>query len=297
MKKRPLAEVFGFPTTNLDKHPERYRKNRLCPFHNKVPSCTKDSATDPLGVCSIFHEDKPVITCPIRFTENWLITEEAAKFFFDQHIIEEGMWTTLREIRLNDSLGKSAGNIDYVLVSYDANGNVTDFGSLEVQGVYISGNVTKPFKQYMNDRKKNVELDWSHHAYSPRPDYLSSSRKRLAPQLIFKGGILKSWSKKQAVVMQRSFYETIPQLPRVSNPPKAEMAWFIYDLQLSNDDKKYELILDEVIYTEFKSALDGILTPSPGDLSDFVSGLQSKLDSELGSNPPDAPTLSDIISR
>ena len=35
----------------------------------------------------------------------------------------------------------------------------------------------------------------------PRPDYLSSSRKRLAPQLIFKGGILKTWGRKQAVAV------------------------------------------------------------------------------------------------
>jgi len=35
----------------------------------------------------------------------------------------------------------------------------------------------------------------------PRPDYLSSSRKRLAPQLIFKGGIINAWGKKTAVAL------------------------------------------------------------------------------------------------
>jgi len=70
MNTNPLAEVFGFPTDNFSNNAERYRKNRLCPFHNKVPSCTKNSATNPLGVCSIFYINSPVITCPIRFTLN-----------------------------------------------------------------------------------------------------------------------------------------------------------------------------------------------------------------------------------
>ena len=34
-------------------------------------------------------------------------------------------------------------------------------------------------------------MDWSSQHNYPNPDYLSSSRKRLAPQLIYKGGILK----------------------------------------------------------------------------------------------------------
>ena len=47
----------------------------------------------------------------------------------------------MTEVRLNDANGKSAGNIDVVPVSYDNDGKVLDFGALEVQAVYISGNV------------------------------------------------------------------------------------------------------------------------------------------------------------
>ncbi|MFQ5641298.1 MAG: NotI family restriction endonuclease [bacterium] len=297
MQKHPLAEVFGFPTDNLSKQAERFRNNKLCPFHNKVPSCTKNSATDPLGVCCIFHEEKPVVTCPIRFTEDWLFTEEAARFFFEPDIIKNGMWTSLREIRLNNKNGKTAGNIDYVLVSYDETGNVVDFGSLEVQAVYISGNVTKPFKFYMTNRSKKANMDWSKNKFQPRPDYLSSSRKRLAPQLIYKGGIVMNWNKKQAVVMQKSFYDTIPDLPIVDDKRKADMAWFIYDLDFKQDQNKYELTLLETIYTKFEPALDEILTPQPGSIEDFMQELQTKLDSELDDLPPDAPTLTDIITR
>jgi len=95
----PLAEVFGHLTTDQTPQAERYRKRRLCPFNNKVPNCTKDKAKHPLGVCSIYYETSPVITCPIRFREDWIITDDAASFFF-----EDGTnWSSLTEVRLNDA--------------------------------------------------------------------------------------------------------------------------------------------------------------------------------------------------
>jgi hypothetical protein len=46
----PLAEVFGFPTTDMSANANRHRTKCLCPFNNKVPNCAKDKAQDPLGV-------------------------------------------------------------------------------------------------------------------------------------------------------------------------------------------------------------------------------------------------------
>jgi len=144
---QPLAEVFGHLIDDQSDRADRYRSKRLCPFNNKVPNCTKDKAKNPLGVCSINYREKPVITCPIRFREEWLITDDAATFFFK----DDATWSSLTEVRLNDAHGKTAGNIDVVLVAYDDDGNVYDFGALEVQAVYISGNVRDPFAHYMED--------------------------------------------------------------------------------------------------------------------------------------------------
>jgi hypothetical protein len=184
----PLAEVFGFPIDNLHEDASRYRKHKLCPYNNKVPSCTKDKANDPLGVCSVFDKEDIAITCPVRLRQDWLIAEDAANFFFPAN----AMWTSLTEVRLNDRSGQSAGNIDIVLASYDSHGKIINFGSLEIQSVYISGNVRRPFEQYIANPSRNTNLDWSHERNYPRPDYLSSSRKRLAPQLIYRGSILKN---------------------------------------------------------------------------------------------------------
>ena len=192
MAKQPLAEVFGFPLTNMGKDATRHRENRLCPFNNKVPNCTKDKANNPLGVCSILNDGEVIITCPVRFRQQWIIAEDAASFFFPKGT----KWTTLTEVRLKDNFDKSAGNIDIVLVSYDDRGKVTGFGALEVQAVYISGNVRNPFEFYMQDPKTNQNMDWAGRPNYPHADYLSSSRKRLAPQLILRAGSSKPGGRK-----------------------------------------------------------------------------------------------------
>ncbi len=289
IRRHPLAEVFGFPTDNLSADAERYRNKRLCPFNNKVPNCTKDKANDPLGVCSIFDENEVVITCPIRFREKWLIAEDAASFFFPP----TALWTSMTEVRLKDKYGKSAGNIDVVLVAYDARGRVLDFGALEVQAVYISGNIRRPFERYLET--KDSDLDWRGKANFPHPDYLSSSRKRLAPQLIFKGGILRSWGKKTAVALNKSFFATLPTLAEVDKKD-ADIAWMIYDLNVEAGSKRYVLQLHKIVYTKFDAALEQITKSEPGDMKDFVQVLQEKLDEKLeNGNPPDAPILDEDL--
>src|SRR4030043_310883 len=228
-KGQPLAEVFGHLTTDLTEKADRYRSHRLCPFNNKVPNCTKDKAKDPLGVCSIYHD----------------------------------------------------------------NGKVYDFGALEIQAVYISGNVREPFEYFMKDSRNRASMDWSKEPNYPRPDYLSSSRKRLVPQLLFKGEILHGWQKKIAVALNRSFFATLPNLKKVSKS-KADIAWLIYDLELikekSHSSEKYTLKKVDEVFTEFEPALLSITTPSPGNIEGFVKLLQEKLDDQI-ETPPITKTI------
>lgn len=278
MAKQPIAELFGFPPDSNTEEAERYRSNRLCPYNNKVPNCTKDSVTEPLGVCTIFHGDNLAVICPVRLRQDWMIAEQAAAFFFPKGT----RWTTLVEVRLKDKFGKSAGNIDVVLVAYDENGTVTDFGSLEVQTVYISGTLRKTFfKPLMDNREAYLATDWEHsRKKNPTPDYLSSSRKRLAPQLIFKGGILHAWRRKQAVAVHSAFYHTLPPLPEVPKE-QADLAWLIYDMVYNEQQCRYHQVLTRTVYTQFKPALDKITISEAGSVEDFIINLQAKLDAKL----------------
>jgi hypothetical protein len=291
MPKQPLAEVFGFPINNGSREAARSRQHRLCPFGNRVPNCTKDKANDPLGVCSIIDGKQVVITCPIRFRQDWIIAEDAASFFFPSG----AKWTTLTEVRLHDKHGKSAGNIDVVLVSYNDKGKITDFGALEVQAVYISGNVRNPFEYYMQAPSHRGSMDWGKRPNYPNPDYLSSSRKRLAPQLIFKGGILRAWNKKIAVALNRGFFETLPKLNAVK-PKAGDIAWFVYDLKRQAAENTYKLVRYKTVYTNFSESLDRITRSEAGNVKGFVEHLQEKVDEKLEEpNPPDTKTIDELL--
>lgn len=269
---QPLAEVFGFPINNESARAKRYRENKLCPFNNIVSNCTKNSIEFPLGVCSLNHKEKPVVICPIRFREDWSIISDAAGFIFDK----KATWTHVGEVRLKDKHGKSAGNIDYVLVSYDDKGRVVDFGSLEVQAVYISGNLTGPFTAYLEN--PSPRFTWTQAFKFPKPDYLSSSRKRLIPQIIAKGSILKQWKKKQVVALQTSFYKTLPDLPEFDKS-ESDFAFFLYDL-VPTKSKTLELKLQRIVYTKFAKALEQIAKFEAGSIKEFTELLQKKLDAK-----------------
>jgi len=77
---------------------------------------------------------------------------------------------------------------------------------------------------------------------------------------------------------------------------KANIAWFLYDLQFNKEQNKNNLVLTDTVYTEFEPALLKITTPEPGNVSNFIHILQTRLDEHLDKNSPDAPSLTDIIS-
>ena len=134
-------------------------------------------------------------------------------------------------------------------------------------------------------------MDWTNQPNYPRPDYLSSSRKRLAPQLLFKGGIVHSWKKKTAVALNKSFFDTLPRL-KAARKADADIAWLIYDLQLFKESgqERYKLTKIDEVFTEFEPALRSITTPVPGKIDDLVKLLQEKLDEQL-ENPPVNKTI------
>ncbi|MCJ7583682.1 MAG: hypothetical protein MUO30_02785 [Anaerolineales bacterium] len=281
MPKNPLAEVFGFPVSAMSEIAVNHRNNRLCPFHNSSgPNCTKASVDNPLGVCSIYQGNSIVVTCPVRFRQDFKILSDAGRFFFG-----DKKFVALTEVRLNDKAGKSAGNMDIVLAVLDSNGKVLDFGTIEVQAVYISGNVRKVFDAYISDPNTNYMMEWPAKNY-PKPDYLSSSRKRLAPQLIYKGGILHQWEKKMAVVVHRGFFEELPDL-EIVNQERAEIVWLVYDLNPDDKTGSFNLHLSQARYTMFDVALERIITPDTGDVNIFTRTLETRIkNGKLFGNPP-----------
>ena len=78
-------------------------------------------------------------------------------------------------------------------------------------------------------------------------------------------------------MIQKSFFETLPPLPQTTKK-KADIAWFLYDLEFDKADQCNHLVLVDTVYTEFQSALEKVIYTKPGQMSDFVALLQGKLD-------------------
>jgi hypothetical protein len=272
----PLAEVFGFKTTDHSTEANTHRGEKLCRFNNVVPRCTKSKKDNPLGVCSIFAGDQVTIICPVRFREDWKVCKDAADFFFPR----QRHWTPVKEIRLKERSGRSAGNIDIVIVAHDESGRVTDFGAVEVQAVYVSGNITRPFEHYMSNPVGNERMDWRGQQHYPRPDFLSSSRKRLGPQLQYKGQIMQSWDKKLAVVVDSPFFQTMPVLDTVAEAD-SDLCWLVYILNNASQHAGYSLTLNQKIYTGFGPTMKTLGTPEAGSLEEFMEDLGERLAVEL----------------
>jgi len=95
------------------------------------------------------------------------------------------------------------------------------------------------------------------------------------------------------VALHKSFYATLPELPEVSQN-KADIAWFLYDLEHDSKGNVFRLDRYKTIYTAFEPAMLKITSAPAGPVSEFIAHLQEKLDDQL--NAPDAPALQDILN-
>ena len=111
--------------------------------------------------------------------------------------------------------------------------------------------------------------------------------------MLYKGGIFKAWNKKQCVVIQKSFFDTLPELPKTTKE-KADIAWFLYDLEYSKVDKLNHLVLVDTIYTEFQAALEQVIYTKSGQMSEFLTLLQGKLDERI-SNEPETHSVFELL--
>ena len=128
---------------------------------------------------------------------SWLA--EIAKFPADQTKIA-------REVPFMEGseTGKSAGKIDLVVATDE--GGKLDWYGLEIQAVYFSGQgMQSQFEKLRDDSEKGTPFPNA----VRRPDWRSSSAKRLMPQLQIKVPTLRRWGSKIAVAVDRPFFEAV----------------------------------------------------------------------------------------
>ena len=179
-----------------------------CPFQPAGGLCAKRG-----GVCSIRRyrqgpENRlgeaaggPVITCPRRFEQSGL----PARWLGDIVGFEAGNVQVATEVSFmqGTQTGKPAGKIDMV-VANSAETGLQWFG-LEVQAVYFSGYGMG--SEFVRLRDGTGRPPFPNAVR--RPDYRSSSAKRLMPQLQIKVPTLRRWQAKMAVVVDLPFFESV----------------------------------------------------------------------------------------
>ncbi len=254
----------------------------VCPFQSGNVTCSKKG-----GVCSIqryseesekhpvgrigTREGMPVITCPRRFEQNDLIPKWLAE------IVDFSDAFLAREVPFMRSTftGKPAGRIDLVLANSERIDKSSQWFGLEIQAVYFSGpSMSADFTLLRTD---NGLLPPAPTAVR-RPDWRSSSAKRLMPQLQVKAPTLRRWFTKLAVAVDFPFFEAVggqsaePSqdindgdiiwlIPRVSEQYELEAVyWEVLSLE---DSSKKLLAADPIRRGEFEAVLSDKLRRLP----------------------------------
>ena len=212
----------------LDNRPEARPK---CPFQAGEPICGKKG-----GVCGLRRytgagdrigrgEDGLVITCPKRFDQDLVVL----RWLADILGLDESKTRIAREVPFmaNTLTGKPAGKIDLV-VAETRHGRLNWHG-LEIQAVYFSGlGMRREFLTLANDEDERPPFPGD----VRRPDWRSSSAKRLLPQLQLKGPTLRRWGAKLAVCVDAQFFESLggPSREATRDLDAGDIIWMVPDL-------------------------------------------------------------------
>ena len=221
----PIAEIFGHSIDDHTAVARQDRVNRHCPFRNEA--CTKGSANDPLGVCSLSDGKSLAIVCPVRFIEGGRVFKDVGRLAFGPgvRIIAAPEVRILRVTRPQTGARQRehrVGKVDYLVARLDHQGRPTDFAALEVQAVYFSGgSLRHAFGGYMRTGQlpKGSER---------RPDWRSSAQKRLMPQLGLKIPVFRRWGKKFFVAVDSHFFGALPAMRTVDGLANSEVTWLVY---------------------------------------------------------------------
>ena len=247
-----------------------------CPFQRGGIPCRKKG-----GVCSIqryrgrpdAHDDRigertgtPVITCPHRFDQDSLVPKWLAQVV--GFVEAESFLAREVPFMRSPSTGRPAGRIDLVLTNRDK--DFVWFG-LEIQAVYFSGKgMRTEFESLARDAGK---LPPAPNAVR-RPDWRSSSAKRLMPQLQIKAPTLRRWGTKLAVAVDMPFFEAIggPSQKPSQDLDEGDIIWLVPQI---SDEYRLEASHWEVLSLEDSS--DKLLAATTIKRGEFEEALRVKL--------------------
>ena len=182
-----------------------------------------------------------------------------------------------REVAFMHGTGtdKPAGKIDLV-VARAIDGDLKWYG-LEIQAVYFSG-------KGMNSEFENLRDDDGDGPPFPnairRPDWRSSSAKRLMPQLQVKVPTLRRWGSKMAVAVDRPFFNAVGGVSSdySRDLDDGDVIWLVPEL-VRNNDGFWHLTPGHWEVLTLEATVDKLLAAETVRRGKFEHDLRMKLES------------------
>ncbi|PSQ79005.1 MAG: hypothetical protein BRD37_01535 [Bacteroidetes bacterium QH_8_67_23] len=276
-------------------------------------TCTKEGGVcslrlyDPAGDREGQAGPGPLVAhCPHRFKEGgklrqWIgqriLKDEEPAFVKevpflerDRHPQPDVLWERGTDESNADAEGESdddVGRIDGILVSTSLSENaevpddpyafrlaveMEDWCALEIQSVYFSGD------------KMSVEYDPFAEVTPPgapfpsgkrRPDFRSSSAKRLLPQLQTKIPSLRRWGKKMAVAVDEAFFYEMAPMEEVPHLSNCDIVWVV--LGYEEEGGQISLRKRSMYFTTLEDAVEGLTAGKPVSQEQFEARVAKKV--------------------
>jgi hypothetical protein len=274
--------------------PKEQRPQLSCPFlsrPNKPVACHKEGGIcslrsyerpDPSGPVSLDRRGSPLVTtCPSRFEQDDVVYKWVNDTILpNRDAVPIGETPFLRRMPRAKDLGaktaRKVGRIDNVLVVRDS--EPLDWCPVEKQAVYFSGRkMLLEFEAIAASKGDEVPFP----LVSRRPDYRSSSAKRLLPQLETKVPLLRKWAKKMAVVVDDSFFSEFAEIRNEEHITLAEILWFVVSYELKTTH--FVLKPQSVHLTTLENSLAGVLAATPIPQPEFEATVRAKLKTKIAS--------------
>ena len=249
-----------------------------CPFQPDGPPCRK-----PGGVCSLIRyaqsktgrigqpEGNPAIVCPARFQQSTMLMRWFAEIV--GFAPEDAMLAREVPFMHGTATGKPAGKIDIVLAR-ESNGELRWYG-LEIQAVYFSGKgMASEFLAMTTDSHPEPPFPGA----VRRPDWRSSSAKRLMPQLQVKVPTVRRWGSKLAVAVDRPFFNSIggPGASPRLDLDDGDVIWLVPELT-PNRTGGYSLTRGHWEVLTLEETNEKLLAAAPVQRSSFEDELRKRL--------------------
>ena len=216
-------------------------------------------------------DSDPLALCPSRFEQDNLLL----KWLGDIVGFPERNISIAREIPFMESLqdNKPAGKID-LIVARDLDDRLEWYG-LEIQAVYFSG---KGMSSEFEVLLENNSLLPPYPNEVRRPDWRSSSAKRLMPQLEVKVPTLRRWGSKMAVAVDKPFFNSIggPSENYSQDLGDGDIIWLVPSIA-PNDDGKLALMRGHWEVLTLEESRNKLLAARTIQRNEFENHLRSRL--------------------